>query len=113
MSNHYYNFKLPIFSGKEEDNLIFWLETAVNKVILYEITRVYWVQEKSNFLEGLALSWFNQWMMQDIEYSWESFSNKMFTRFGKTHLELSIDKMWDNLKQETTVEDYMFAHNKI
>ena len=52
-------------------------------------------------------------MMQDIEHSWESFSNKIFIRFGKAHSELSIARMWDNLKQKTTVEDYIHIHDKI
>ena len=41
--NNYCNFKLLIFSSKEEDNLNFRLETTVNKITLYEIYRIYWV----------------------------------------------------------------------
>ena len=37
----------------------------------------------------------------------------MHRRFGRSHLALSIARMWDNLKQEDSVEEYIKAHDKI
>ena len=90
-----------------------WIETAVNKIHQYHILSEHWVREAGNFLEGLALVWYNSWLNTPGDHSWQEFANGMHRRFGCTHSALSIDRMWDNLKQEGSVEDYIKAHDKI
>ena len=56
----YHNSKLPIFAGKEDDNLQIWLKNALNKLCLFDVLKRHWVGESANFLEGLALVWYKQ-----------------------------------------------------
>ena len=81
----YRNSKLPIFAGKEDDNLQNWLKNAFNKLLLYDVPKRHWVRESANFLEGLALVWFNNWMNTTNNFSWDTFQNGMNTRFGCQH----------------------------
>ena len=55
MYQTYCNFKLPVSSGKEDDNFQMWIKTAVNKIHQYHILPEHWVREAGKFLEGLAL----------------------------------------------------------
>ena len=109
----YCNFKLPIFAGKEDNNLQNWLKNAFNKLRLYNIPKRHWVRESANFLEGLALVWFNNWMNTTNNFSWDNFQNGMNTRFGCQHSCLSVARMWDNLKHNNSVDKYIKAHDKI
>ena len=43
------HFKLPIFAGKEDDNLQNWLKNAFNKLHLYDVPKRHWVRESANF----------------------------------------------------------------
>ena len=116
-ANHMYqtycNFKLPVFAGKEDNNFQMWIKTAVNKIHQYHIRPEHWVREAGNFLEGLALVWYNSWLNTPGNHSWQEFADGMHRRFGRNHSALSIARMWDNLKQEGSVEDYIKAHDKI
>ena len=58
----YRNFKLLTFVEKEDSNLLNWLKNAFIKLRLYDIPKKHWVRESANFLEGLALVWFNKWI---------------------------------------------------
>ena len=68
--------------------------------------------KKGNFLEGIALGWYNSWLNAPGEHTWQEFFNAMFCRFGRSHSALSIAWMWDNLKQEDSVEEYTKAYKK-
>ena len=57
--------------------------------------------------------WYNSWLNAPGNHSWQEFANGMHRRFGCAHSALSIARMWDNLKQEGFVEDYIKAHEKI
>ena len=89
-----------------------WIETAVNKIHQYHILPEHWFREAGNFLEGLALVWYNSWGNTPGNHSWQKFANSMHRCFCCTHF-LSIAQMWDNLKQEGSIEDYIKAHDKI
>ena len=39
----YCNFKLPIFAGKEDNNLQNWFKNVFNKCCLYKVTKRHWV----------------------------------------------------------------------
>ena len=113
MYQTYHYFKLPFFAGKEDNYFQMWIKTAVNKIHQYHILPERWVREAGNFLEGLALVWYNSWLNTPGNHSWKEFANGMHRRFGHTHSALSIAQMWDNLKQEGSVKDYIKAHDKI
>ena len=66
----------------------------------YHILPEHWVREAGNFLEGLALVWYNSLLNTSGNHSWQEFADGMHHRFGCTHSALSIARMWDNLKQE-------------
>ena len=51
--------KLPVFSGKDSDNLDSWLVTVEARLTLNKIPENRWVRETANTLEGLASDWFN------------------------------------------------------
>ena len=73
----------------------------------------HWAREAGNFLEGLALVWYKAWLNTLGNHSWQEFADGMHRRFGCTHSALSIARMWDNLKQEGSIEDYIKAYDKI
>ena len=90
-----------------------WIETSVNKIHQYHIRPEHWVREAGNFLEGLALVWHSSWLNTSGNHFWQEFADGMHCRFGCTHSALIIAQMWDNLKQEGSIEDYIKAHDKI
>ena len=90
-----------------------WIETAANKIHQYHILPKRWVREAGNFLEGLALAWYNSWLNGPGKHSWQEFVDGMHRCFGRSHSALSIACIWDNFKQEDSVEEYIKAHDKI
>ena len=56
------NFKLPIFAGKEDNDLSNQYKSAFNKIRLYNVPKRHWVKEMIFFLEGLVLVWVNNWI---------------------------------------------------
>ena len=99
--------KLPTFSGKDTDNLGSWLATVESRLDLNEIPLNHWVRETANALEGLAADWFNQWVKGGDERTWENFTDKIKIRFSGKHSSLVIARMWDNLKQTGSVDNYV------
>ena len=90
-----------------------WIETAVNKIHKYQILPEHWVHEAGNFLEGIALGWYNSWLNAPGENTWQKFVDAMYHCFRRFHSALSIAWMWDSLKQEDLVEEYIKAQKKI
>ena len=57
--------------------------------------------------------WYNSWLNTPGNHSWQKFADGMHCQFAHTHYALSTAQMWDNLKQEGSVKDYIKAHDKI
>ena len=47
-----------------------WIETAANKMHQYQILPEHRVCEAGNFLEGIALGWYNSWLNAPSEHTW-------------------------------------------
>lgn len=70
------------------------------------------VCEAGNFLEGIALGWYNSWLNAPSEQTWQEFVDSMYHCFGSSHSALRISWIWENLKQEDLVEECIKAQNK-
>ena len=105
--------KLPMFSGKDTENLRSWLATVESRFKLHQVDETIWVQETATSLEGAASEWFNGYLAHNEVTTWNSFKEQITTRFGTGLSTIVVARMWDNLKQTGSVEEYIIEHQKI
>ena len=103
-----------VYDGKK-DTLVLktWITTCSRYMMLTGVPDDQKVLLASTYLKDYALIWFNTLPDEVITGSWQNFTNILIQFFqSPTHTKSIIEK-WENLKQRTSVEEYMKEFHEI
>ena len=103
-----------VYDGKK-DTLILktWITTCNRYMMLTGVPDDQKILFASTYLKDYALIWFNTLPDEVITGSWHNFTNILIQFFqSPTHTKSIIEK-WENLKQRTSVEEYMKEFHEV
>ena len=110
-----WNINPPFVYDGKKDTLVLktWITTCSRYMMLTGVPDDQKVLLASTYLKAYALIWFNTLSDEVITGSWQNFTNILIQFFqSPTHTKSIIEK-WENLKQRTSVEEYMKEFHEI
>ena len=107
-----YKAPIPVFAGKESEDIDGWTFLIENMFQLEQIQGSEQPLIASGYLRDLALESYRQWANSEV-LTWNKLKEKLLTRFRPLNFQSVLRSQLDQLRQDTSFSQYLNKFSSI